>query len=64
MSLGTVVNNATNASAVAAVASPWWLPLLKSTSEYAAFILPIMGVIWLAIQMVGYLIRVWKHGVK
>lgn len=45
------------AGAVAAIASPWWLVILKAVSDGAAFILPILGVIWLVIQMTDYLIR-------
>ena len=52
------LNSVTNASAAVAVISPWWLPLLKSTSEYAALILPILGVLWLAVQIGHFL---WKQ---
>lgn len=41
----------TNAGAVAAIASPAWLPSLQSFSEFAALVLPIMGVAWLAMQI-------------
>lgn len=40
--------------APAAVISPWWLPWLQTVSETAALVLPILGVLWLVIQMVGY----------
>lgn len=36
---------------VVAVMSPWWLPWLKETSEIAAFVLPILGVVWLITQI-------------
>lgn len=41
----------TDTGAVAAIASPWWLPALHSWSEVAAQVLPIAGVIWLAVQI-------------
>lgn len=45
------------AAAVGAIASPWWLEILKAISAGAAFILPILGVIWLVIQMTDYFAR-------
>lgn len=42
------------AVAPAAVASPLWLPVLQSVSQGAALILPILGVIWLVVQMTDY----------
>jgi len=41
----------TDTASVVAIASPWWLPLLKETSEIAAFVLPILGVVWLVTQI-------------
>lgn len=41
----------TNASAVAATCSPWWLPRLADVSTDAAMILPILGVTWLLVQI-------------
>lgn len=41
----------TNTGAVAAIASPWWLPALHQVSDVAALILPILGVIWLVVQI-------------
>jgi hypothetical protein len=37
--------------AVAAATSPAWLPALQGVSEYAAALLPILGVLWLAVQI-------------
>jgi hypothetical protein len=37
--------------AAAAATSPWWLPWFRETSEIAALIVPILGVIWLAVQI-------------
>jgi hypothetical protein len=41
----------TNTGAAAAIASPWWLPALHQVSEVAALVLPIMGVVWLSVQI-------------
>lgn len=48
MSTGEVV---TDTGAVAAIASPWWLPALHSWSDIAAQLLPIAGVTWLVVQI-------------
>ena len=50
----------TNTGAVAAIASPWWLPTLHTISDVAALALPIMGVIWLSVQIVVKIYQV-KH---
>lgn len=36
--------------AIAAIASPWWLPVLQKVSEVATFALPILGVLWIVLQ--------------
>lgn len=41
----------TDVGAVAAIASPWWLPTLHSWSVIAADLLPIAGVAWLVVQV-------------
>ena len=41
----------TDTGAVAAIASPWWLPALHNVSEVAALVLPIIGVTWLVVQI-------------
>jgi hypothetical protein len=38
-------------SAVAAIASPLWLPALHTASELAALVLPILGATWLILQI-------------
>lgn len=43
----------TTAGATAAVISPFWLPWLNTTSEIASVILPILGVLWLVVQIVA-----------
>jgi hypothetical protein len=42
---------ATDAGAAAAVFSPLWLPWLHEVSEVAAMVVPILGVIWLILQI-------------
>jgi hypothetical protein len=44
-------------SGVAAATSPWWLVGLKAVSDGAALILPVLGVIWLVVQMTDWIIR-------
>ncbi len=41
----------TDTGAVAAIVSPWWLPALHDVSSIAALLLPIAGVVWLAVQI-------------
>lgn len=49
MTTGEIV---TDTGAVAAIASPWWLPALHDISQIAALLLPIAGVAWLVVQIV------------
>lgn len=51
---------ATDVGAVAAVASPVWLPALQTISEVAALIVPILGALWLSIQIGHYIYRNWR----
>lgn len=46
-----VMDTVTTAGAGAAVISPWWLPLLTSAHEAAAWLLPFFGCAWLLIQI-------------
>lgn len=48
----------TDTGAIAAVASPWWLPALHQVSDVAALLLPIAGVIWLVVQIV---VKIQQH---
>jgi hypothetical protein len=48
----------TDTTSVVALASPWWLPWLKDMSELAALWLPILGAIWLIVQ-IGF--RFYHH---
>lgn len=42
---------ATDVVAAAAIASPWWLPTLQELHDWAAWVLPILGVLWLLLQI-------------
>ena len=46
------LDNATSGIATAAVFSPWWLPSIADVSAGAQIALPILGCIWLAVQIV------------
>ena len=48
---------ATDIIAGAAIISPWWLPTLQNIHDGAAWILPLLGVLWLAIQIGFFLYR-------
>jgi membrane protein YdbS with pleckstrin-like domain len=50
----------TDVGAVAALASPYWLPILQEISEVAGLIVPILGAVWLIIQISHYLYRIHK----
>jgi Na+/alanine symporter len=39
-------------TATAALTSPWWLPGLHSVSTAAAEIVPILGALWLMVQII------------
>lgn len=55
------VDHTTAGVAASAVTSPIWLPWLYSVSEFAALVAPILGVIWLAVQIVAKLRETfWK----
>lgn len=47
-----IADRITNTVAAGAVASPWWLPSLEGVSQTAALLLPVIGVIWLVLQIV------------
>jgi hypothetical protein len=54
------MNTLNNTIAVGAVATPVWWPALTNISEVAAVVLPILGVIWLVIQMVNFFLKAGK----
>ncbi|WP_167498776.1 hypothetical protein [Mesorhizobium sp. M2D.F.Ca.ET.223.01.1.1] len=45
------IEKVTNVIAAGAAVSPWWMPSLASVSQTAALLLPILGVVWLAVQI-------------
>lgn len=45
------MDNATTAIAASAVASPVWLPWLQTASQVAGTLAPILGAIWLLVQI-------------
>lgn len=47
----------TNALSVAAISSPWWLEKLQDVSQVAALLLPILGGLWLLVQIFSKLSR-------
>ncbi|KAA3452733.1 hypothetical protein C7I87_00710 [Mesorhizobium sp. SARCC-RB16n] len=49
----STVDSTTAAVAVSAVASPVWLPWLHAASDGAALIAPLLGTVWLIVQIVG-----------
>jgi hypothetical protein len=50
--------SAVNATiAAAATSSPLWLNYLRDVSELAALLLPVLGVVWLSVQMYAFLKR-------
>jgi hypothetical protein len=46
-----VLTNTTHAVAVGAVSAPLWLPSLTQISNFAALCMPILGALWLLIQI-------------
>lgn len=47
----SIVDTSTYAVSAGMATSPWWLPLLQSVSEGAATIAPILGAVWLVVQI-------------
>lgn len=54
------MESANKGAVVAAVTSPWWLPALHTVSDVAALVLPILGVLWICVQIVVKIYQV-KH---
>lgn len=57
MSQEAIIDRITTGVAAGAITAPAWLPPLKDVSEVAALLLPILGVVWLAVQILAYLLR-------
>jgi flagellar biogenesis protein FliO len=51
------LDNATSAAAGAALTSPLWLPVLEDMSSLSALLLPILGAIWLIVQIIVKMIE-------
>jgi len=54
MTTGHIIERTTDVTAAAAVISPVWLPLLKDVSDVSSLLLPVAGLVWLLIQIIGY----------
>lgn len=54
------MDNMKSAVASAAVTSPWWLTALHNWSQTAAEVVPILGAIYLAVQIVQKLFEIGK----
>lgn len=57
MTGNTAMDRSTDVVAGAAVMSPIWLPWLQQTSEIAGLLVPILGAVWLLVQILGYIKR-------
>lgn len=56
MTIQSLTERTTDGIAIASVTSPVWLPGLQHISETAALVVPILGAIWLVVQILGYTI--------
>ena len=54
----TVADKVTAALATGAIVSPLWLAPLKQISDIAAILAPILGSVWLAVQIIVKIIEV------
>lgn len=53
----TIIERTTTAVAGAGILSPAWIPALKDASEIAGLVLPILGVVWLIVQIITRIMR-------
>lgn len=53
-----MTDNVTAVIAASAVASPVWLPFLQDVSGVAVIIAPILGTIWLIVQIGGKVVEI------
>lgn len=51
------MDNTTTTVAAAAVTSPFWFHWLQTASEAAAIVTPILGAIWLIVQITSRLLE-------
>lgn len=49
----------TNVTAGAAIVSPWWLPTITFAADASTFLLPVLGVVWLAVQIIAKVRSEW-----
>jgi hypothetical protein len=54
----------TSAAAGVAITSPTWLPMLQGVSVIAGTLLPILGAIWLIVQIISKVIETNRAGSK
>ena len=59
MALHPTIDTATNIGAGVAVASPVILPWIERVSDVAAIWLPVLGAVWLIVQIVNKLTNWW-----
>ena len=59
MSFNQVSEHMTNAVAAGAVVSPIWLPFLRDASQFAGILVPILGAVWLIVQ-IAHKVKNWE----
>lgn len=55
--MNPIIDKTTTGVAAGAVFSPWWLPTLADVSQISAQLLPIIGLLWLLIQIVHWIVK-------
>lgn len=60
----TVADRIGAVAAAGAIASPFWLTRLQGVSEVAAILAPILGVVWLLVQIITKVIEGWRSARK
>ena len=58
------LENATTAIAASAVASPVWLPWLHDASQVAATVAPLLGAVWLIVQIIAKVVEIFRKKAK
>jgi hypothetical protein len=58
--MSPLADTTNKAITVSAITSPWWLPILHQVSDAAALVLPIIGLLWLLVQITLKLYQVHK----
>ena len=53
--MNPITERVTDGAAVGAVSSPFWLHFLTPVSEFAALVLPIVGALWIVLQIIYHL---------